>query len=360
MKVAFVIPTLFGGGAEKVMRSIASALARDNDLAVDIILLVDDPSIKEYEGCKVYSIAASRVVFSYIALKRHIRSNRYDAVITTLPHVIRLVSLISLLSITSRFFHVARLANTYSLDTARASIFTRLQNALIDLGVNKYIAVSEGVAVDFVDYASVSPSKISVINNPVDVVADFKYREVANRIKIVAAGRLVAQKNFKCLIEAISIVGREEVTLDIFGEGPEEANLKDCIEQLGLAGRVHLKGFASDFGSKLIEYDLLVLSSNFEGLPNVILEALASGLPVVSTNCPNGPHEILSPHDYLGMLAKVGDPESLACSICDFLNSGFMSEEYAVKRRGYIKENYSSTVIVEKYRSALRGSVLSR
>lgn len=360
MKIAFVLPTLFGGGAEKVMRHIASELARDNHLVVDIVLLVDDPTIDGYEGCKVHSIGASRVIFSCIPLKRHIRRNSYDVVLTTLPHVIRLVSVISLFSITSRFIHVARLANTYSLDSVRDSLFVRLQNVVIDHGVDKYIAVSEGVAVDFVDYAKVSLSKISVINNPVDVVTGPEYRTTENRVKIVAAGRLVAQKNFKCLIDAISIIEREEITLDIYGAGPEEATLKDYIERLGLADRVHLKGFTSDFSSKLSEYDLLALSSNFEGLPNVILEALASGLPVVSTDCPNGPREILSPHDYLGVLAKVGDPKSLAHSICGLLNSGFMSKDYAVKRREYIKENYSSTVIVDKYRSVLSGSILSR
>jgi glycosyltransferase involved in cell wall biosynthesis len=138
---------------------------------------------------------------------------------------------------------------------------------------------------------------------------------------ILAAGRLVALKGFDGLISAFSQLAKTgwDGNLLILGEGEERARLEQLVEEAGLAGRIFLPGFQTNPYPFFQASTIFVLNSWMEGLPTVLLEALALGLPVVATDCPSGPGEILENGKY-GVLVPVGDPNKLAKSLGELLH----------------------------------------
>jgi glycosyltransferase involved in cell wall biosynthesis len=132
---------------------------------------------------------------------------------------------------------------------------------------------------------------------------------------LVACGRLTEQKGYPDLLRAIALLRHEQpVRLWILGEGPDRAELERCRSDLGLDGVVEFLGFRPNPYAYMAAADLFVLSSRWEGFGNVIVEAMASGAPVVSTDCPHGPGEIIQ-HGRSGLLVPVGDSTALAAAI---------------------------------------------
>lgn len=188
---------------------------------------------------------------------------------------------------------------------------------------DRIVTVSEGVANDLVKATGIAREKITRINSPV-VLPEFinkaineppphHWLEQNSEISvIVACGRLGTQKNFRMLLRAFAKLRENKLArLIILGEGPERAKLQKLIRKLGIHKDVALPGFASNPYTAFCHADLFVLSSDYEGFPGVLVEALACGCPVVSTNCPSGPDEILDGGRY-GELVPVGDDEAMA------------------------------------------------
>jgi len=134
---------------------------------------------------------------------------------------------------------------------------------------------------------------------------------------VIATGRLARQKNFSSLIRAFKLVATKHPDwhLEIYGEGGEKTELQSLINTLGLAGNVFLKGYTSNVQRKMLDASCFVLSSLYEGLPLVMVEAMSCGLPVVSYACPCGPKDIIS-EGVDGFLVPVGDEAALADRIC--------------------------------------------
>jgi len=159
------------------------------------------------------------------------------------------------------------------------------------------IPVSEGVFDDLARNYRVSPKRMSVIANPVEhAVIEALARQMPalslDRPYMAAAGRLVPNKNFGMLIEAFARSGLAG-DLVILGEGPLRDTLKEQAHALGLEQRVHLPGFVENPFAIIARSTLFAMPSNAEGFPNGLVEAMACARPVVSTNCPSGPSEIL-------------------------------------------------------------------
>jgi glycosyltransferase involved in cell wall biosynthesis len=132
---------------------------------------------------------------------------------------------------------------------------------------------------------------------------------------ILAAGRLAPQKDYPTLIRAFAALSAgRDLRLIILGEGPERTALESLIQQLGLADRVSLPGFRDNPFAYMSRARLFVLSSAWEGLPGVLIQAMACGTPVVSTDCPSGPREVLADGRY-GPLVPVGAVEALAVAM---------------------------------------------
>lgn len=193
----------------------------------------------------------------------------------------------------------------------------------------RVIAVSEGVADDLRANYGVPGDRLVAIPNPVDVEALQARAALAPEINverpyILAAGRFVKSKNFDMLIRAFAQSG-EERTLVIMGEGPEREALEQTAAAFGVADRVIFPGFVKNPYPLMRAADVFVLSSNAEGFPNALVEAMAVGAPVIATNCASGPSEILAersrdaitaftraPH---GIIVPPNDPEAMASAL---------------------------------------------
>lgn len=215
------------------------------------------------------------------------------------------------------------------------------------------VAVSRGVADDLAQILG-RPNKIETIYNP--VVSPDLATKAAQPLNhpwfsgngppvILAVGGLKPAKDFATLFKAFAIARRERpFRLLVLGEGKLRQDLTLLASQLGIAGDLQLPGFTENPFRYMAKASVFVLSSAWEGLPTVLIEALACGCPVVSTDCPSGPAEILEDGKY-GTLVPVGDAEALAAAILNTLAGGQdkqklvkRGEDFAVKHatRGYL------------------------
>jgi glycosyltransferase involved in cell wall biosynthesis len=186
---------------------------------------------------------------------------------------------------------------------------------------DRIVAVSAGVARTVAALADVPEHLVSVIHNPARAPSADALCAGAPAApawaghdgpKLIAIGKFKEQKKFSLLLSAFAKVrSTARARLLILGEGPLRGELEALKSRLGLDGAVDMPGFVSDPHPYLAKADLFVLSSAWEGFSNVIVEALACGTPVVSTDCPSGPGEILEGGRY-GKLVPVGDAEALA------------------------------------------------
>lgn len=203
---------------------------------------------------------------------------------------------------------------------------------------DKVVACSQGLARDLEIYLGFNHGKIDVIYNP---VIDDKLAEKANLFVehpwfnkgeipvVLGAGRLVRQKDFATLIRAFALVKKEQkVRLVILGEGQLKNQLLTLVGQLNLENDVAILDFVENPYAYMAKSAVFVLSSGWEGFGNVVAEALAAGAPVVSTNCPSGPAEILDNGKY-GELVSVGDSQGMAEAILRVLSGKVRSVDSA-------------------------------
>lgn len=204
------------------------------------------------------------------------------------------------------------------------------------------VAVSDGVRMDLCDTLSIECDNIFTVYNAVaDKALDRYSREQldhawfnnAGAPVILAAGKLKPQKDFPTLLHAFQLVRKVlDAKLIILGIGPELDNLMALAHQLRVDKHVLFEGFVDNPFKYMANADLFVLSSAYEGLPGVLIQALACGCPVVSTDCPSGPHEILEGGEF-GDLVPVGDPAALSEAIISSLQR--THDRSRLKSRGY-------------------------
>lgn len=195
--------------------------------------------------------------------------------------------------------------------------------------VDAVIAVSQGIADDIVAKTRLAPKRIRTIYNPTfseDLLAkssaplDHPWLNGHGPPVILGVGRLTMRKDFQNLIRAFAVVRRQRsVRLVILGEGVQRGELTSLARELGVYSDVDMPGFVDNPLAWMSRASVFVLSSICEGLPGVLIEAMAAGCPVVSTDCPSGPAEILQNGRY-GSLVPVGDTLSLAGSIMTTLD----------------------------------------
>jgi glycosyltransferase involved in cell wall biosynthesis len=191
------------------------------------------------------------------------------------------------------------------------------------------VACSKGVAEDLVQNMKVPRERVHVIYNPTDPEIEAKAQEPVDhpwfknsKIPVIlCVARLDPQKDLPTLIRAFSIVRKERpAKLVILGEGSERAKLEALVKELGLEGDVWMPGFVDNPFKFMKRATVFALSSKFEGAPLVLAEALSLGVPVVSTDCPSGPREILEGGKW-GKLVPVGDHEKLAEAILETIEN---------------------------------------
>lgn len=326
--VAIYLPSLAGGGAERVMVSLANGFVR-RGLAVDLILArAEGPYLPEVaKAVRIIDLGCSRVLTSLPGLVRYLRQTRPTALLTAMSHA-NVIAVLArdLARVPTRVVISERDHFSASLGRARGL----RARGLIALMRRVYrradaaVAVSEGVADDMAFRMGLPRNRIDVIFNAVDV-DEVQARADAAFLPpwldgppgalIVAVGRLAPQKGFTTLISAFARVRAERpARLVILGEGPLREALEAEAKRLGVAADVGLPGFVENPFPVLRRADLFVLSSRHEGFPNVLIQAMACGTPVVATECPSGPAEILDGGRW-GRLVPVDDDAALAKAI---------------------------------------------
>jgi glycosyltransferase involved in cell wall biosynthesis len=195
---------------------------------------------------------------------------------------------------------------------------------------DRIIAVSRGVADDLRTLVGLPPELVTTVYNPVvdselakkaEAPIDHPWFMPGAPPVIIAVGRLTEQKDFPTLLQAFAQVrAQRQARLLLFGEGEVRRKLEALGRELGVDQDVSLPGFASNPFAYMARAAVFVLSSTYEGLPGVLIQALACGCPVVSTDCPSGPAEILENGQY-GRLVPVGDPAAMAQAILATLDA---------------------------------------
>ncbi len=181
--------------------------------------------------------------------------------------------------------------------------------------IQRFVGLAEPMRPEMIAALNLPPERVAIVEDPAirqaDIATGERTRASDDGRLFLGVGRLNPQKDFGLLIRAFASFARPEDRLVILGEGPERGRLTDLIQTLGVADRVELVGHVPDTSAWLRRADVFVLSSRYEGVPAVVIEALAAGTPIVATDCCVSMAELLD-HGRLGDLTPPGDVEALA------------------------------------------------
>ena len=264
-----------------------------------------------------------------LALARHLRQERPDVLLTALVHVNVAALLAGLLAPCSTRVVVTEHNQISRNIPPNPSATLRLAYRLVPFlypRAAQIIAVSDGVADDLARFAGLNRNRTRCSPEPGRHPGSGRALGPAGRSSLVLAGisspvilgvgRLSAlEKDFATLLRAFALVrSQRKARLIILGEGSYRGDLERLVGELGIDADVHLPGFADNPFAYMAKASLFVLSSKFEGLPGALIEAMACGTPVVATDCPSGPRELLE-NGALGALVPVGDPATLSTAI---------------------------------------------
>lgn len=337
MKVIFVCSSFGGGGAEKVAVKLSSALA---GLGHDVTYVYwKSKQGLEYKfgaNVDITKIPDGNLLKRAHSVSRLIRRQHPDVVIsfTDLPNIIAFFSCLM-----SWPYKCIRVPNV------RTNVSAKYSNLKSTLAI-KILSYWHGVSCrsapivlvnskdsgnSLCGYYGLNTSKVHCIYNPVFDVLPNEVPDMDNplyiageKIKAINVGRLTQAKDQKVIVRAIdhavNVLG-VDIVLDIYGEGELHDELQSEINRLGLESRVFLRSFDADIESKIKNYHVFLFASRWEGLPNALIEALGSGIEVISTDCPSGPREILDGGRF-GSLVEIGNHRAMAEAISQHYPEG--------------------------------------
>ena len=321
-RILFYIHALAGGGAERVFVLLASQFARRghsvtmvNDYSASDKSVGLDPQVRSIVIGRHHLVGVSR-------LRSILQEEKPDLILAglgasnlkmTIAHLGRASSSALVLTYHSRFAPERRPLGRLGY------ILTPLITRIADWT----IAVSKDLERTIIDIWGAAPHKTSFIYNPVAVPSDARNVSASSLTEradvVLTVGRLAPEKDYISLIRAFAKLNRPQADLIIVGDGPERQKLQGETDRLGLAGRVQFPGYVSEPWSFYKRAKCFALTSTSESFGNVVVEALAHGLPVIATNAP-GPVEILE-HGRYGTLVPIGDVDAIAAALARALDN---------------------------------------
>lgn len=356
-RISLFVPTLSGGGAERAMLNLSEGLA---ERQYDVFLTVSrgEGELVSDVPDEVTLVDFDRRYLSTSVpdLARHLRKTDSDAVISS-TDAGNLVAIWAVAFSNKSPTTLVRVENMLSL---RSTDYEKWRYHLIPpllkifyRFADEIIAVSKGVAQDVGEVTGIDPEEIRVLYNPVvtdDLLqkrnhsVDHPWLVDDSEPVILSVGRLVPQKDYSTLIRAFGrIVRKRDVRLIIAGKGDCRDELLELATDLGISHRVSMPGYVDNQYAYMAHADVFVLSSAWEGFGNVLVEAMACGTPVVSTDCESGPAEILESGTY-GPLVPVGEFDRMAAAIQQMLDDP--TDVRALEDRAM---DFSQSTIVDEY-----------
>lgn len=356
-KYLFVVPSLSKGGAERVVSVLASELAQNGREAVIITHFRAEKEYPVSDNVKIICLSdlneanyREKMSVTYlIRLEKMLR----NAIVQQKPDYI-----IPFLWTTCIRTDLALLGLKWkkrAIQTVRNNPEIFPKNRVMKKYRNVLVKKSRLTIVQNEQQKKYFPEnewrKIKVLPNPVSSsLLKIERHESTERFKIVSVGRLESQKNFDLLIDAVACVIQkyENVILDIYGEGSMKEKLQEHINCLSLQQSVTLKGRSSNYDDMYGTASLFVLSSDFEGMPNTLLEAMAVGIPCISTDCPTGPSDIIE-SEKNGILVPTGNKEKLVQAIENLIQKEELRNDLSIMSKRTICSRYAPDKITEKF-----------
>ena len=361
--IALLLPSMRGGGAERVMLGLAAGIA-DRGMSVDLVLVkAEGEYLSEVPNTvRLIDLNSHRTAASFLKFLHYLRCEQPDVVLSALTPT-NLVALIAKLLVRKKLRVIIREDSTFTEAFHNGSFKEREVLRVLRLllpSAEKIVAVSRGVSDDLRSVVPAASHKITTIYNPV-VWPDHDTKAASpvdnswfSDLKIpiiLSVGRLVPVKDHATLLRAFAkVLAWRPARLVVLGEGPERGNLTALAERLGISQHLDMPGFRINPLAYMSKARVFVLSSQYEGLGIVLIESMASGTPVVSTDCRSGPREILENGKW-GHLVPVGDWHAMAEAILDTLDNPIPSDHLISRASAF-----SAEASIDRYMELLTGS----
>lgn len=323
-RIAFVLPNLGGGGAERVALTLIQGFL-DRGHQVDLILVEAKGELLPLvpAGVQVFDLCARRMRSALWPFVKYLRDRKPDAIQASMWPV----TIVAILARAAAKSHARLVISEHTILSEAYAGWGWLHRFVLRGSIRAIypladgrVVVSRQAADDIASLAGLDRNSMEVIYNPVHFPATIRSDSRIETLwgsrapRVITVGSLKAAKNHALLIRAFAQSESQTAGLMIVGEGPLRADLEHLTSQLGIADRVIFAGFSIDPWPYLASADLFVLSSEREGFPVAVVEAMLAGLPVVSTDCISGPGEILEGGRY-GRLVPCGNAVALAGAI---------------------------------------------
>ncbi|NKE36522.1 glycosyltransferase [Natronococcus sp. JC468] len=365
--ISMYVPSLRGGGAERVIVRLANQFA-EQGYSVELVLGREEGAYLDHvsEAVTVVDLDTRRYLAAVPKLVDYLRTRRPTVLLSTIDTAnVAAIVATKLSRVETRV--VIRISNMMSV---KEEMLDQPKHRLVHLTAKRtykhadhVIGVSAEVTDDVVTNFGVPQRRASTVYNPV-VNEDLRsqsservdhpwFHSDRERPIVLGVGELADQKDFATLIEALAATDYDpEPRLVILGEGQNREPLERLAREHDIAHRVDLPGFVDNPYSYMADSDVFALSSKWEGCPNVLIEAMACGTPLVATDCRSGPREILAAGEY-GELVPVGDVEKLSQAISSTLAADHDTDTLAQRA-----ERFSVSAIADEYLHVLEHGVV--
>lgn len=356
-KVLFIMPRLTIGGAQKVVSILLKHLDRSKfDLVLCILEARGEYMAELPADIQLIDLQTQRVSHAFFKLLKVIKEIRPDVVFSALSHLNMMVAL-CIPFVSKKIVFIARETNIPSLNN-RQNKFSWLFDILHRRLYSRYFKIicqSRDMQEDLIRNFHIPVQRLCIIPNPVESDRNRFLAQSGERlfntakVNLLAAGKLKYQKGFDLLLQAVAELNDDRFHLTLLGKGELESALKKQAADLGIAQQVDFIGEVQNPFPYLQQADIFILSSRFEGFPNVVLEALSVGTPVITFDCKGGISEIVV-DGINGKLVEAGNAAAMAKAILVYKTS---KREHKIENIEKTVSRFDVSVIKKRYAELL-------
>ncbi len=350
MRIGIFVGSISGGGAERFASTLASGLSKKNEVS----LITFTRKEHEYPLSKSVKRENLNISINYRGIKKFysfIQKNSYDIYIgiDLMPNI--LLSSVKLINTKYKVIISERNAPKQT----KLNILWKILRFFLYAKADKIVFQTEDARVS---YRKVISKKGVVIPNPIRKNIPYRDKKMTCN-EIIAVGRLNQQKNYDLLLYAFKSIHEEypDYKLRIFGQGVEEEHLKNLGQKLKIQDYILFEGYKEELNELMKYSDIFVMTSKYEGMPNALIEAMAMGFPVISSDCPSGgPKALIKDHEN-GILFKNNNLEQLILSMKEVLGSTQLKEKLS-KNAVKIRDELNAEKIICMWEKLIENTIL--